>query len=249
MINIYSGEEIKLIETANVIARRAIFEAAKFVKIGVSTLELDKIAEDYILVHDGIPSFKGYMGFPGNTCISVNSEVIHGIPSSERFLSDGDLVSIDIGVIYKGYYGDTSHTFPVGNVKEEYLKLMETGELALEKGINAAIVGNRIGDIAYAIQATAEEAGYNVVRDFVGHGVGKHIHEDPQVPNYGKKGFGLRLKRGNVIALEPMINEGTFKVEILDDGWTVVTADGSMSVHFEKSIAVDKGKAQILSHL
>ena len=218
------------------------------VRPGISTLELDKIAEDNIRKYNAIPSFKGYGGFPGSICASVNDEVVHGIPSS-RILKEGDIVSLDIGAYYKGYHSDSAKTHGVGVISEEDRKLIEVTKQSFYEGIKFAKEGYRLSDISHAIQEYVEKYGFSVVRDLVGHGIGTQLHEDPQIPNYGLPGKGPRLQSGMVLAIEPMINAGRYKVKILSDDWTVVTADGKKSAHYEHTIAITEDEPIILSKI
>ena len=218
------------------------------VRPGVTTIELDEIAEREIRARGAIPSFKGYRGFPATLCTSINNEIVHGIPA-KRALKEGDLIKLDCGAIVEGYHGDSAVTLPVGEVSEDALKLIETTDRSLQAGIAEAKPGNRIHDIGAAVQTTAEGAGFSVVREYVGHGVGRALHEDPPVPNYGKPGTGLRLEPGLVIAIEPMVNVGTFETRLLPDGWTVVTADGALSAHFEHTIAITERGPEVLTAL
>lgn len=250
MIYLKSESEIdKMRESAQLVSR-TLGEVGKHIEPGVTTGKLDRIAEDYIAANNARPAFKGYgpgnNPFPGTLCISVNEEVVHGIPG-ERKLEEGDIVSIDCGVEKDGYFGDHAYTFAVGDCDEKVLDLLRTTLESLYVGIENAIHGNRIGDIGNSIQTYCEDAGYGVVRDLVGHGLGKSLHEDPSVPNYGRKGRGERLREGMTLAIEPMINMGSWKVKTLKDGWTVVTADNSVSAHFEHDVVVREGKAEILS--
>ena len=215
-------------------------------RVGVTTLELDKIAEDFIRSNGAVPGFLGYGGFPNTLCVSVNDQVVHGIPSNYA-LKEGDIVSVDCGVLQNGYYGDSAYTFCVGKVDEKVKKLLKITKESLSLGIDSAQHGNRVGDIGYAIQKHCQAAGFSVVRKLVGHGVGKNLHEDPEVPNFGKRGQGVLLKEGMVIAIEPMINMGNRDVVQEKDGWTIRTIDRKPSAHFEHTIAVRKGKAEILS--
>lgn len=239
----------KMRESAQLVSR-TLGEVGKFIEPGVTTGKLDRIAEDYIIANNARPAFKGYgprsNPFPGSLCISVNEEVVHGIPG-DRILEEGDIVSIDCGVEKNGYFGDHAYTFAVGECDNKVMNLLRTTLESLYVGIDQAIHGNRIGDIGNSIQTHCENAGYGVVRDLVGHGLGKSLHEDPSVPNYGKRSRGERLRSGMTLAIEPMINMGTWNVETLNDGWTVVTADRSVSAHFEHDIVVREGKAEILS--
>ena len=246
MIYIKTEEEIELIRESSLLVGKALAEVAKLITPGKKTIELDRIAEEYIRDHKAKPGFKGYNGFPYTLCISINEHVVHGFPS-ERELKDGDIVSVDCGVIKNGFYGDSAYTFAVGEVKEELLKLMESTKKSLYEGIEMAFAGNRVGDIGFAVQSYVEQFGYSVVRDLVGHGLGKSLHEKPEVPNYGKRGSGPVLKEGMVLAIEPMINLGTRKVIQENDGWTIRTADLMPSAHFEHDIVVRKGEAEILS--
>lgn len=218
------------------------------VQAGISTRELDQIAESEIRKAGAIPAFKGYRGFPATLCVSVNEEVVHGIPS-DRKLKEGDIVGLDLGCIWDGYYGDAARTYPVGEISEEALRLLKTTEESLMIGIDQARAGNRIGDIGYAVQSHAESNGYSVVRDFVGHGIGRNLHEDPQIPNYGNRGQGPRIKAGMVLAIEPMVCQGRADVEVLSDNWTAVTRDRSLAAHFEHSVAITENGPEILSQL
>jgi methionyl aminopeptidase len=236
-----SYQELQMMRKAGRIAAQAMRAVRMAIKAGVTTEELNNVAESFILEKGGRPAFKGYRGFPASICISVNDEVVHGIPG-KRVLREGDIVGIDLGVEYEGYYGDIAATFPVGKVDAEAKRLIEVTKEALEVGISQCRVGNHLFDISAAIQEVVEKNGFSVVRQFVGHGIGKSLHEDPQVPNYGERGKGPLLESGMTFALEPMVNAGGWEVEVLSDGWTVVTADGSLSAHFEHTVAVtDKG--------
>lgn len=243
-----TDEEIELIRESSIMVCQAHAATVEYIKPGVKTSVLDKIAEEFILDNGGKPGFKGLYDFPATLCISVNEEVVHGYPS-DREIQEGDVISVDCGVLKNEFYGDSAFTYAVGEVGEEALKLLKVTNESLYKGIEQAIVGNRLGDIGYAIQHHTEKLhGYGVVRDLVGHGVGKQLHEEPQVPNYGRRGRGPMLKDGLVIAIEPMINMGTARVLKGADGWTIVTADKKYSAHFEHTVAVRKGKADILSN-
>ena len=246
MIFIKTAEEIELLRASNLIVSRALAEVGKAINPGVSTLKLDKIAEEYLRDHGGIPGFLGYNGFPATLCTSVNDEVVHGIPS-EKELSIGDILSVDCGVKLQGYFGDSAYTFPVGEPSMEYKSLMLRTRESLFKGIEAAMAGNRLGDIGYAIQNHAEQAGYSVVREMVGHGLGQNLHEEPEVPNYGRRGTGIKLKEGMVICIEPMINMRTRFIKQDNDGWTIRTSDGKPSAHFELAVAITKGEPDVLS--
>ena len=254
MITLKSAEEISLMRKASQIVAEVLVELATAVKAGVSTLELDRMAEELTLKKGARPAFKGYQPhdvmYRHSLCVSINDEIVHGIPKAGRRLKAGDIVGLDFGVVYQGFYGDAARTVAVGRVSERAEKLMKVTRAALYAGIEQARVGNRIGDIARAVQRTAEEAGFSVVTDFAGHGIGRKLHEDPQVPNYFRTGMpNPRLQEGMVLAIEPMINEGTAELEILDDGWTAVTADGKLSAHFEHSIAITAAGPDILSEL
>ena len=233
-----TAEQIRLMKDAGRITGEAILKARDVIRPGVSTWEVDRVIHDYIVKCGAKPSFLGYAGFPGSACISVNSEVIHGIPSRKRILEEGDLVKVDVGALYRGYHGDSAKTFAVGRVSPEATRLMERTKECFYRGVAKAIAGNRIGDVGHAVQACAEEAGFSVVREYVGHGVGSHLHEEPDVPNYGTEGRGCRLYAGMTIAIEPMVNAGSAGVRVLPDGWTVVTSDGRLSAHYEHTVAV-----------
>jgi len=246
MVILKSSEEIERMRESNSIVADVLTGLNDLIEPGIATLELDRYAESEALKKGSRPAFKGYRNYPYSLCVSVNSEVVHGFPS-KRILVEGDIVSIDFGVYYKGYYGDSAATFAVGMVSKGAARLMSVTKESLYKGIEKAIPGNRVGDISFAVQKTAESAGYSVVRDFVGHGIGKALHEDPQVPNYGRKGRGIQLKPGLVLAIEPMINEGDFEVRVQPDGWTVVTGDDRLSAHFEHTVAITGSGPIILS--
>ena len=241
-----SNEEVELVRISSLLVGKTLAEIAKAIKPGITTLQLDTIAELYIRDNGGVPSFKGYNGFPATLCVSVNSVVVHGIPG-ETILKDGDIVSVDCGVYKNGYHGDSAYTFAIGNVKPEVLKLLKVTKECLYLGIEAAVTGKRLGDISYSIQEHAEKNRYSVVRELVGHGVGRKLHESPEVPNYGKRGSGPVLQDGLVIAIEPMINMGKKAIKTERDGWTIRTLDNQPSAHFEHTIALVHGKADILS--
>lgn len=246
MIYYKTAEEIELLRESNLLVAKTHGEIAKVIGLSVSTAKLDKIAEECIRDNGGVPAFLGYGGFPNTLCISINSMVVHGIPS-EYELREGDIVSIDCGVLMNGYYGDSAYTYTIGEVDPEVEKLLRVTKEALYLGIEKAIVGNRLGDVSYAVQNHAESNGFSVVREMVGHGVGKKLHEKPEVPNYGKRGRGIKLKKGLVIAIEPMINMGKKEIYQENDGWTVKTKDGKPSAHFEHTVVVCHMKADILS--
>ena len=247
MIHLKSEEEIELIKLSAQVLGKAHAEVARLIRPGITTKELDTVAEEFIRDNGGIPSFKGYNGsFPASLCISVNEVVVHGIPNKYE-LKDGDIVSIDCGVKLKGYHSDSAYTYPVGEVASEARQLLVRTKQSLYAGIERATEGNRVGDIGFAIQTYVEGFGYSVVRELVGHGVGRHLHEDPQVPNYGKRGQGPRLRERMVIAIEPMINLGKRNIVQENDGWTIRTTDRKPSAHFEHTVAIRKGKAEILT--
>ena len=246
MVYLKTEEEIDLIRESSLLVGKTLAEVAKLVEPGVTPLELDQVAETYIKDHGGVPGFKGYNGFPNTLCTSVNKQVVHGIPSNKP-LQNGDIISIDCGVLLNEFFGDVAYTFEVGDVSDEIKALLSVTKESLQDGIDAAVAGNRIGDIGFAVQQKAEKHGYGVVRELVGHGLGKNLHESPEVPNYGKRGSGMKLKEGLVLAIEPMINLGKRNVKQDQDGWTIVTADGLPSAHFEHDIVVRKGKAEVLS--
>jgi len=225
---------------------KTLGELAKWIEPGVTTLKLDKVAEEFIRDHGGVPAFLNYQGFPNSLCTSVNDQVVHGIPNSTS-LKDGDVISVDCGVLRNGYYGDSAYTYCVGDVDEDVKKLLEVTRASLYKGIEQAVEGKRIGDIGHAVQTYCESFGFSVVREMVGHGVGKDLHEAPEVPNYGRRGNGIKLKEGMVIAIEPMINLGKRHIVQEADGWTIRTRDRKVSAHFEHSVAIGKNEADILS--
>jgi methionyl aminopeptidase len=242
-----SSAEIEKMRKSGRIVRQVLNTVKAAVAPGVSTMDLERIAEKKIQELGAKPAFKGYYDYPCVLCTSVNEQIVHGIPSEKRVLQDGDIVSIDCGVVLDGFYGDAAITVPVGSVKPEVIKLLEVTEASLRKAIDATVVGNTVGDIGAAVQSIVEENGFSVVRDFVGHGIGTRLHEDPQVPNYGVKGYGTKLKEGMVLAIEPMVNAGKPGAKVLDDKWTAVTEDGSFSAHFEHCIAVTKDGPVVLT--
>ncbi len=247
MIVLKTGRELKIMREACRIAAGALQIAGKAVEPGVSTAEIDKLAEDYIRSQGGTPNFKNYQGYPATACISINNEVIHGIPSAKRILKEGDIVSIDLGAEFQGYHGDNAATFACGDISLAAKRLMDTTKESLYEGIKKAVSGGRIGDISNAVQSYVEARGYSVVRKFVGHGIGTHLHEAPEVPNFGAAGRGIRLLPGMTLAIEPMINEGSSDVKILPDGWTVLTTDGSLSAHFEHTIVITTDGPKIMT--
>lgn len=246
MIILKSEHEIDYIRQASQLTADTLTELIKHVKPGVTTKELDTIAEDYICSRGGVPSCKGYYGYPATICASVNEEVVHGIPGNRK-LKNGDVISIDLVSAINGYHGDSAVTVPVGKVNAKVMKLLKVTEESLFLGIEQAVVGNRIGDISHAIQTYTEKAGYGVVRDFVGHGIGREMHEDPKVPNYGKAGQGPLLKPGMVICIEPMITAGTHRVRVLDDDWTAITMDRKPAAHFEHTVLITENGPEILT--
>jgi len=246
MIAIRTAEEIEILRQCNLLVSKTLAEVARYIRPGVTTLELDRKAHEYIRDHKAIPAFLGYKGFPKTLCTSVNSQVVHGIPSS-YVLKEGDIVSIDCGVMQNGYFGDSAYTFAVGSITEKLRYLLKVTRESLYHGIQAAIEGNRIGDIGQAVQVHCEKAGFSVVREMVGHGLGKSLHEPPEVPNYGKTGKGVKLQAGMVICIEPMINLGRKDIVQDADGWTIRTSDHLPSAHFEHAVAINKGEAEVLS--
>ncbi|MFQ3574654.1 MAG: type I methionyl aminopeptidase [Thermodesulfovibrionales bacterium] len=247
MIIIKTPQEIERIRRASRIVAQILNGLKKVIKAGMSTADIEDYIVNEIKERGAKPAFKGYRGYPASACISVNETVIHGIPSKSKRLKDGDIVGVDIGVYLDGYFGDGAYTYQVGKVDERASKLLKVTEEALYMGIEKAVVGNRISDISNTIQRYVEANGFSVVKNFVGHGIGRSLHEDPQVPNFGKAGQGCRIKEGMTLAIEPMVNEGSSEVKILSDGWTAVTADGSLSAHFEHTIAVTKNGPEILT--
>jgi methionyl aminopeptidase len=248
MVILKLPEEIEKLRTANAIVAEILAELREKVRPGVTTRELDRLSEALSRKNRVSPAFKGYRGYPYALCTSVNGEVVHGMPS-ERPLLPGDILSLDFGVLYKGYYGDAAITVPVGSVSSEAQRLMKVTEEGLYDAISQASVGNRLGDVSAAVQERVEAAGFSVVRDFVGHGIGRNMHEDPQIPNYGMRGRGIQLRQGMVLAIEPMVNEGSYEVKILADGWTVVTEDGKLSAHFEHSVVITENGPEIMSRV
>ncbi len=247
MIILKSERELRYLYDAGQVVAKTHQEVAKAVRPGVTTKELDDIAEDYIVKCQAIPAFKGYGGFPATICASINEEVVHGIPSSLRQVKTGDIISIDIGATLNGFVGDAAATLPVGDVDDEVKRLLAVTERSLYQGIEKALVNNRLSDISHAVQSYVENNNFSVVRDYVGHGIGRNMHEEPQVPNFGMPGRGPRLKAGMAIAIEPMVNMGTYEVETLQDNWTVVTCDRKWSAHFEHSIAITEKGPWILT--
>ncbi len=245
-LKIKTEEEIDLLRHNNLLVSRTLAEVAKLINPGVTTLELDKRAEEFIRDHGAVPGFKGYHGFPNTLCTSVNSKVVHGIPSSSQ-LNEGDIISVDCGVKKDGYFGDTAFTFEVGEVDENVRRLLKVTRESLWEGVKQAVSGKRVGDIGFAVQNYAEKNGFSVVREMVGHGLGSALHEEPEVPNYGRRGKGAKLPSGLVICIEPMINQGKKEIVQQKDGWTIKTLDNLPSAHFEFALVVRKGKAEVLS--
>jgi methionyl aminopeptidase len=246
MIVIKSDTEVEYMRQAGKIVANALDVIQKVIKPGVTTGYINDVAEKYIVSQGAIPAFKGLYGFPATLCVSVNEQVVHGIPGN-RLLQEGDIVSIDCGALANGFYGDAARTYPVGVISDEACRLIDVTEQSFFEGIKYARLGNRLEDISQAIQEYVEKHGFSVVRDYVGHGIGRVMHEDPQVPNYGKRGRGVRLEKGMCLAIEPMVNVGSYKVRTLSDDWTVVTADGSMSAHYENTIAILNDGPEILT--
>lgn len=246
MIYYKTAEEIELIKESSLLVARALAEVAKIIEPGITGLQIDKIADEFIQDNGAIAAFKGYGGFPNALCVSPNEQVVHGIPTDKPF-EDGDIISVDCGVFKNGYFGDSAYTFAIGEISKEVQNLLIVTKESLYKGIDTAIAGKRLGDVGYAIQNHCEKEGYGVVRELVGHGIGKSLHEAPEVANFGRRGSGLKLQEGLVIAIEPMINMGTKQVKHWKDGWTITTADNKPSAHYEHTIGVHKGQAEILS--
>jgi len=246
MLYLKTDEEVGLLRASNLLVSETLAELAALIKPGITTLYLDGIAEEFIRDNGATPGFKGYGGFPNTLCTSVNDEVVHGIPS-DYVLRDGDILSVDCGVILDGWYGDSAFTFPVGEISEEMRRLLDYTRASLEEGVKFAVAGNRVGDISFAVQSKAESGGYSVVRELVGHGLGKKLHEQPEVANWGRQGTGAKMEKGLVICIEPMINAGKKETLQMSDGWTIKTADGKPSAHFEYAVAVDRGKADVLT--
>ncbi|HBC78481.1 MAG TPA: type I methionyl aminopeptidase [Bacteroidales bacterium] len=246
MLYLKTDEEIGLLRESNLLVSKTLAEVALHIKPGVTTLHLDKVAETFIRDNGAEPAFKGYGGFPGTLCTSVNDVVVHGIPS-DYILKEGDIISVDCGVILNGWYGDSAYTFAVGEIDNDVRRLLDYTKESLEEGVKEALAGNRVGDISWAVQNKAENGGYSVVRELVGHGLGKKLHEPPEVPNYGKRGSGPKMEKGLVICIEPMINLGRKETVQMHDGWTIKTVDGRPSAHFEYAVAVDRGRADVLT--
>jgi methionyl aminopeptidase len=246
MIICKSPSELNIMERCNRVVRKILGELEEMIKPGITTKDIDRFAEERSKAEGGIPAFKGYRGFPASICTSVNDEVVHGIPTEKVVLKEGDIISLDFGICIDGFYGDAAVTYPVGSVSQKAGELIEVTENALQAGIDKALAGRRISDISHAIQSVAESNGFSVVKEFVGHGIGSSLHEDPQIPNYGDPGKGPVIAEGMVFAIEPMVNAGEGSIRIANDGWTAVTKDGELSSHFELSVAIKDGKPWIL---
>lgn len=247
MIIIKSDDEIQLMRESGKVTAYVLETLKDFIKPGISTMDIDRYVDDIITKNNMTPTFKGYGGFPGSACVSVNDEVVHGIPSRDRILQEGDIVSVDVGSTYKGYVSDAARTYGVGEISEEAKRLITVTRESFFAGIQFARVGYRLSDISHAIQQTAEAAGFGVIRDFVGHGVGRNLHEDPQIPNYGKAGKGPRLMQNMVFAIEPMIAQGSYETDTLLNNWTVVTKDGKLSAHYENTVVINDGEPELLT--
>lgn len=247
MVHRKSAAEIAIMAEGGKVVAKILKRMEEVVKPGITTGHIENEAERLARAHGVIPAFKGYSGYPSAICVSVNEEVVHGIPSNRRKIKEGDIVSLDFGALYKGFYSDAAVTLPVGKVGSGAKRLLDVTRNALMKGIQAAVEGNRVGDVAHTIQSFVEGNGFSVVKVFVGHGIGKNLHEEPQIPNFGEPQWGIRLKEGMTVAIEPMVNAGSDEVKVLDDGWTAVTADGSLSAHFEHTIAVTRNGPRILT--
>ncbi len=245
-MGVYRSDEIEIIRENNLLVSKTLAEVAKMIRPGISTEALDKVAEEFIRDHHAVPGFLGYRGFPKSLCTSVNNQVVHGIPSKYE-LKDGDIISVDCGTKMNGFYGDTAYTFVVGEVDDEIQSLLRTTKDALFLAIENAVAGRRVGDISFSVQQYCESAGYSVVREMVGHGLGRNMHEPPEVPNYGRRGTGSKLKKGMVLCIEPMINLGRKEIRQEKDGWTITTVDGKPSAHYELAVAIDNGEANVLS--
>ena len=247
MIYLRKQNEIELMKITGKVTGRILHDLAEFVKPGISTMDVNKFVEDQIFAEGMTPTFLGYNGFPAGACISINDEIVHGIPDEKRILEEGDIVSIDIGATYKGYISDAARTYPVGEISAEARRLIDVCEKSFFAGLKCCTENNKLSDIGNAVQETAENAGYSVVRDFVGHGVGTSLHEDPQIPNYGNPGRGPKLIRGMALAIEPMINEGSYDTEIQLNNWTAVTVDGKLSAHYENTVVITEGKPEVIT--
>ncbi len=248
-IRLKSKSEVSLLEKANVIVANLLELLKEYIEPGISTYDIDKISEEFIVNRNAKPGFKGYGGFPATVCASINDVIVHGIPSKKTILKEGDIITIDVGTIYKGYYGDSAWTYPVGKISDKAEKLMDVTLRSLEIGIENFVQGNRIGDVSHSIQEYVENKGYSIIREYTGHGIGRNLHEPPSVPNYGKPGTGFPIMEGLTICIEPMVAVGTWRTKLMRDGWTAKTQDGSLAAHFEKAVALVEGKPFILTHL
>ncbi len=248
-IRLKSKHEISLLEKANVIVANLLEFLKECIKPGISTYDIDRISEEFILNRNAKPAFKGYGGFPATVCASLNDAVVHGIPSKKTILKEGDIITIDVGTIYEGYYGDSALTYGVGRISKKAQDLMDVTKRSLEIGIGNFVEGKRIGDISYSIQKYVEDLGYSIIREYTGHGIGRNLHEPPSVPNYGKPNTGFSIMEGLTICIEPMVAIGTWRTKLMRDGWTAKTQDGSLAAHFEKAVALVEGKPFILTHL
>ena len=247
MIIIKSRHEIDIMREAAKVTGEILRSLETYIKPGMSTLDVDQYVEETIRKHDMIPTFKGYGGFPGSACVSINEEVVHGIPSKDRIINEGDIVTVDTGSTYKGYASDAARTYGIGKISEDARRLIDVTKKSFFAGIEYARQGNRLSDISHAVQECAESAGYSVIREYVGHGIGRRMHEDPQIPNYGKPGKGPRLVEGMVFAIEPMICQGSYEVETLSNDWTVVTRDRKLSAHYENTVVINDGEPELLT--
>lgn len=247
MIIIKSAQEIEMMRESGKVTGKILRELEDFIKPGISTMDIDKFVEDTIRANGMTPSFKGYGGFPGSACVSINEEVVHGIPDKDRILKEGDIVSVDVGSIYKGYHSDAARTYGVGKISPTAQHIIDAAKDSFFEGLKFCKPGCRLSDVSHAIQEKVESEGFGVIRDFVGHGVGADLHEDPQIPNFGKAGRGPRLSKGMVLAIEPMITEGTYEVEVLLNDWTVVTLDGKLSAHYENTVVITDGEPELLT--
>lgn len=247
MIIIKSDQEIDIMRESGKVTGAILRDLEAFIRPGLSTMDINRFVEETILSHGMIPSFKGYHGYPASACVSINREVVHGIPSAERIIREGDIVSVDVGTTHRGYVSDAARTYGVGEISDVARRIINAVRDSFFEGLKFCRPGCRLSDISHAIQVKAESEGFSVIRDFVGHGVGRNMHEEPQIPNFGKPGRGPRLVRGMVFAIEPMINEGSYEVEVLPDNWTVVTADGRLSAHYENTVVITDGEPELLT--
>jgi methionyl aminopeptidase len=247
LIRLKTDKQIAQMKTAAKVTGAILHELTDYIKPGISTLDIDKFVEERIRAAGMVPTFKGYGGFPASACVSVNEVIVHGIPTAERLLKEGDIVSVDIGSTYNGWVSDAARTYPVGKISDTAAKLIEVCRRSFYEGLKMCRAGNRLSDVSHAIQVYVEDAGFSVVRDFVGHGVGSKMHEDPQIPNYGPAGKGPKLMKGMALAIEPMINEGTYQADVLSDNWTTVTRDGKLSAHYENTVVITDGEPDVIT--